>query len=136
MNRIDWTPAHELGLAAMDETHREFVALYNACAAAADGELLPAFERLLEHTVAHFDQEDRWMAASGFPPTAIHRGEHEQVLAAWRAALDRLRRGDTAPWRALAAQVPAWFDQHAATMDAALANWMRRVGYVPGAAAP
>jgi hemerythrin len=85
----------------------------------------------MDHTVAHFEQENRWMAASGFPPTTIHRGEHERLLEAWRAAFGRAQAGDLGPCRQLAAQVPDWFDQHAATMDAALANWMRRVGYVP-----
>lgn len=132
---IHWSAAHELGVALMDHTHREFVDLYNALAAALDGNFLAHFDALLAHTDAHFAQEDVWMAESGFPPTPIHRAEHERVLAMLRQVRQRVAAGDLAAGREAIAQIPHWFDQHAATMDAALANWMHRMGYEPAAAA-
>ena len=126
---IIWSAAHELGVQAMDRTHQEFVELYNGLAGAGDRDFAARFDALLDHTVAHFAQEDRWMVASGFPPTAIHRGEHERVLAQMRDLQQRVAAGDVAAGRQVVDTLPAWFDEHAATMDAALANWMRRVGY-------
>jgi hemerythrin-like metal-binding protein len=131
---IRWSAAHELGVVPMDDTHREFVEIYNAVATAGDGSFLARLDALLAHTDAHFAQENVWMAESGFPPTAIHKGEHERVLAALRQVRRRVAEGDIAAGRDAIAQVPDWFDQHAATMDAALANWMSRVGYQPVAA--
>lgn len=132
---IVWSAAHELGVVPMDDTHREFVELYNTLATAPDGSFLACFDALLTHTDAHFAQENAWMAETGFPPTVIHMGEHEQVLAALRQVRERVAGGDLAAGREAVARIPDWFDQHAATMDAALANWMRRMGYVPVAAA-
>jgi hemerythrin-like metal-binding protein len=132
---IVWSAAHELGVVPMDDTHREFVDLYNVLATADDAGFLGRFDALLAHTDAHFAQENLWMGESGFPPTAIHRGEHERVLAALRQVRGRVVRGEIAAGRDAIAQIPEWFDQHAATMDAALANWMRRMGYEPAATA-
>ena len=61
----------------MDETHREFVECYNAVASAAPEDFVPAFDRLIAHTVAHFDLENGWMAAVDFP--GCHRGEHDRA---------------------------------------------------------
>lgn len=126
---IIWSAAHELGVPAMDRTHREFVELYNGLAGASDRDFAVRFDALVDHTVAHFAQEDRWMEASGFPPTAIHRSEHDRVLALMRGLQQRVAAGEVTAGRPVVDTLPAWFDQHAATMDAALANWMRRVGY-------
>lgn len=126
---IIWSAAHELGIPAMDRTHQEFVELYNGVAGAGDRDLAARFDALVDHTVAHFAQEDRWMVASGFPPTAIHRAEHDRLLEQMRVLQRRVAAGDTAAGRPIIDALPGWFDQHAATMDAALANWIRRTGY-------
>lgn len=131
---IVWSAAHELGVGPMDDTHREFVDLYNALALADDAGFPGCFDALLAHTDAHFARENLWMGESGFPPTVIHRGEHERVMAALRQVRERVAGGEVAAGREAIAQIPDWFDQHAATMDAALANWMRRMGYEPAVA--
>lgn len=126
-----WSAAHELGLAPMDHTHREFVELYNGLAAATDDSFLSQLDALVAHTDDHFAQENRWMAESGFPPLAIHRGEHERVLASLRSVREQAAAGELAGGRAAVAQLPEWFERHAATMDTALAAWMRGTGYLP-----
>lgn len=129
MPALVWSNAYELGLAPMDETHREFVDLVNRIADAGDAGLLGGLGELIRHTVEHFAQEDRWMSESGFPPVHCHQTEHERVLEVMRDVRERVAAGDLALGRNLLAELPAWFDNHAATMDTALAWHVQTTGY-------
>lgn len=132
---MEWKEDFELGLAPMDGTHREFVAMLSELESCPDGEFVGLLERLAAHTVAHFDQESAWMHASGFPPIRCHMGEHERVLKVISEVLARVRSGDLELGRRLVAELPHWFEHHAATMDCALAAYIRSTGY-PAQAAP
>jgi hemerythrin-like metal-binding protein len=125
MPLIEWTQSLELGLPQMDETHREFLAILNDLAEAPEERLLAAFGALFEHTVAHFDQEHRWMAAMDFPATHCHQAEHEGVLAVMREVQGYLEEGKLEVARVLARELAEWFRGHAATMDAMLAQFVR-----------
>ncbi|MCG3200681.1 MAG: Bacteriohemerythrin [Gammaproteobacteria bacterium] len=126
---MEWKPDFELGLPPMDETHREFVGMLNELASCAEGEFVGLLERLVAHTVTHFEQEATWMHACGFPPMRCHVGEHERVLKVVSEVLARVRTGDLELGRRLIAELPHWFEHHAATMDRALAGYIRSTGY-------
>lgn len=129
MPALVWSSDYELGLAPMDETHREFVDLVNRITEAGDAGLLAGLDELMLHTLEHFAQEDRWMRESGFPPVHCHQTEHERVLEVVRDVQRHVAAGDLALGRNLLAELPAWFDNHAATMDAALAWFVQTTGY-------
>lgn len=129
MSLIEWNKALELGLARMDETHREFADLCNALGEARDEGLLTALDALITHSAAHFAQENRWMERSGFPPIHVHMGEHERVLRLLREAREEVAAGDLPSGRRLAEGLPAWFRDHAASMDAALAYHIKASGF-------
>lgn len=116
---------HSLGLAQMDQTHREFMALVNAAAGSSGPAFVAAFTALFEHTEIHFATEERWMEESAFPALGEHVGEHRRVLGDLRRFKERVEKGSTMMAKAyLKEQVPGWFDLHASTMDAALAvHW-------------
>ena len=125
---MEWSDErHLLGLAEMDDTHRAFVALVNAAAAAASGPAFAeAFAALYAHTEIHFANEDRWMEESGFPAKGEHLDEHNRVLRDLRRFLERVEKGSSMMAKAwVREQVPGWFDLHAATMDAALAAHLK-----------
>lgn len=129
MPQIAWSHAYELGIAPMDQTHREFVEIVNRVGQVGDDGLLGGLDELVLHTVGHFAQEDRWMHESGFPPVHCHKSEHERVLEVLRDVRERVAAGDIALGRTLLAELPAWFDNHAATMDTALAWHVQTTGY-------
>lgn len=124
---MEWTEALELGLAPMDDTHREFVECYNALASAPPDLFLDAYDRFIEHTVAHFEQENRWMEAVGFP--GCHRAEHERVLEVVRDVRKHVESGDAFLGRRLVEELPGWFANHAGGMDAALAQYLNAVNF-------
>ena len=113
----DWTLNHP----KMNETHHEFIAEINHMLAVPDAEMLAAVDQFIAHTVAHFDQERDWMESTNFPPKGCHIGEHDRVLAIVQQVRGMVEGGDYAIGRRLAEELVPWFNQHAQTMDAALA---------------
>ena len=119
--QIPWQDEWTLNHPKMDETHHEFIAEINHMLAVPDSEMLAAVDRFIEHTVAHFEQERVWMESTNFPPKGCHIGEHDRVLAIVQQVRQMVEGGDYAIGRRLAEELVPWFNQHAQTMDAALA---------------
>lgn len=116
---------HRLGVEEMDELHREFVALVNATEGASSAEFPERFRALMEHSKRHFEREDQLMEESGFSAIAEHRAEHARILGDMERMKSRVEQGRLAMARAYIGGFPAWFRQHAASMDSALAAHLR-----------
>lgn len=124
-----------LGVESMDQTHREFAELVDRLEAAEAAEFPELFRELARHTAAHFQAEERLMCECGFPAIAEHKGEHERILGLTMQMLSALGRGRSALARAFVTeQLPSWFEQHAATMDSALAARIKIQALGPAAA--
>jgi len=119
--QIPWQDEWTLNHSQMDETHHEFIAEINHMLAVPDDEMLAAVDQFIDHTVAHFEQERVWMENTNFPPEGCHIGEHDRVLAIVQQVRQMVAGGDYAIGRRLAEELVPWFNQHAQTMDAALA---------------
>lgn len=136
MSALVWSEDLRLNQPQMDQTHEEFVALLATAREALDGgdqpAALAAFERLLDHSVSHFGQEDRWMRATGFAAENCHTRQHGTVLTLMREVI-RLARDELQwePLGVLIAELGQWFPQHAQAMDAGLAMHMAQMGYDP-----
>lgn len=137
MTALAWTEDLRLHQPQMDQTHEEFVELLAQSRVSLEGgdnaQALQQFERLLEHTVEHFAQEDRWMIATGFAPENCHTRQHTTVLALMREVV-RLAREEARwdPLGVLVHELALWFPQHAQMMDAGLAQHMVEVGFDVG----
>lgn len=129
MTLLQWDNAFVLQNARMDETHREFVALLNALGATDDARFITALDGFIEHTQAHFGQEDRWMKRTNFAPVNCHTTEHANVLEIMREVRRRVAEGDLEIGRRLVKELGPWFANHAETMDAALAYHVRAIGF-------
>jgi hemerythrin-like metal-binding protein len=135
MAAITWTETLALQQPRMDTTHREFVDLLNTVEQALNGDvegLKAALDVFADHTVAHFAQEDDWMARIGFAPENCHGFQHQQVLEVVREVQRRLHdEGNVALVRELVPGLAQWFPIHAQSMDAALALTMQERGFDP-----
>lgn len=127
MAAMEWTDKLVLGLEPMDRTHVEFVDAYNRLLNVSGAALLDEMDAFIAHSVEHFDQENRWMEKIGFP--GCHKAEHDRVLAVCRDVRKRMERGDDALGRQLIQELPLWFDNHVATMDAALSAYIESIGF-------
>ena len=120
---------HALGVAEMDATHFEFTTLMNQLAACDDTEFAALFEKLLEHCRLHFTSEGRLMRISRFPALNEHEGEHHRIYGDLVQMNRAVQRGRLMLPRAFVKQgLEEWFTLHLASMDAALAAHLKRVG--------
>ena len=122
-----WDERHALGVAAMDATHREFVAHLEALTAADDASFPGLFEALAEHTRQHFDGEAVLMKQCRFPATGEHTSEHLRVLGEMAFMGRAAKAGRLKTARSYVEALPTWFATHLATMDAALAACLKRL---------
>lgn len=117
---------YRLGIVKMDETHQEFIHMVNQLEAADKATFATLFLKLLEHTRAHFGQEEEWMLEFDFPALREHTSEHQRVLGEMTRFAERVKAGSLQMARAyVREQLPSWFELHAATMDSALAGHMK-----------
>ena len=130
---LAWRDSFVLGFGPMDSIHQEFVGLVAAVQAAPDAQLVERLAALATHCTQHFEEENRWMLETDFPPRDCHIDEHEAVLKSVRGVQALLDQGDTANCRRLADELAKWFPGHADYLDSALAHWMckRRFGGKP-----
>ena len=127
MTRLEWQDSvHALQGGPMDTAHQEFVTLTNALADAPDAEELARLTQLFVHCKEHFAQDKAWMQTSQMPAIDNHLRDHEGVLTLLESAAADLRAGTHGAGRDVAESLAAWFGQHAATLDAALAFHMQQ----------
>lgn len=118
---------HALGVAGMDAAHEEFCRLVEATIHASDEDFPYLLHALIERTRNHFDHEERLMRECGFPALAEHAGEHRRVLGELLHMANAVEEGRLRFARLYVSQgLPAWFRNHLATMDAALAACLKR----------
>lgn len=126
---LSWVTELQTGDTRMDDTHEEFVAMLNTLLATPPRDQLPLYREFLAHTVAHFEQEERWMVATGFSADNCHATHHATILDTMRAVETHYLEGDNEIIQRLAEALVEWFPQHAATMDAGLALHLKDVGF-------
>jgi hemerythrin-like metal-binding protein len=131
--QLDWNDSFVLGFGPMDAIHREFVDLVAAVQLAPDEELVDRLAALATHCQQHFEEENRWMIETDFPPRDCHIDEHNAVLQSVRDVQALLAQGDIDNCRRLTEALAGWFPGHADHLDSALAHWMckRRFGGKP-----
>jgi len=132
---ITWNETLALHQPRMDQTHHEFVDLLCEVEAALDADtaaLTATLATFVEHTDAHFAQEDRWMTSCGFAAENCHTFQHAHVMQVLREVQRRLvEDADVATVRLLVPELAQWFPSHAQNMDAPLAETMMHCGFDP-----
>jgi hemerythrin-like metal-binding protein len=129
---LTWSDDLVMNMDKMDQTHREFVDLLAATELAPDDQIIASFKTLIAHTDEHFSGENQWMQDVSFGPGGCHTDEHDMILKVMREAL---RRGQVdnnlSLVRQLTSELAIWFDNHAKSMDAVLAMYLKEVQYDP-----
>lgn len=128
-----WSDRLRLHYQPMDHTHEEFVTLCAALSEKQPDTYLQRLDALIEHSIEHFEQENRWMEETDFPPVGCHRQEHDSVLEIMREVRKRVAEGDLELGDRLAEELPYWFEHHVDTMDNMLARHMAALAAAPAA---
>jgi hemerythrin len=122
---IEGQGAYAVGIASIDALHVELEERLAALTGAGD-EPQAALAALQDHLQRHFSHEEALMAQSGFPMAECHAREHLSVVEVVTEVRRRLEQGDADPLGRLAPAMLEWFAVHAASMDAALAGYLKR----------
>lgn len=80
MSIIVWTDALSVGNEGLDEDHRQLVALIDMVSEAGPT-FGTVFSRLLDYVADHFEREERYMEAIGYPDLDRHRALHDAFSA-------------------------------------------------------
>ncbi|WP_250502440.1 hemerythrin domain-containing protein [Caballeronia sp. AZ7_KS35] len=121
---MEWDNGFVLGYEPMDDTHREFVECVGNLQQCADADVPHTLDRLIEHLEAHFDEENRLMETTAFPPRACHVDEHAAVMRSARDIRQLVDEGDRVHVRRFVDALAEWFPGHATHLDSALAHWL------------
>jgi hemerythrin len=94
---LRWTARFELRIRAMDDQHADLVeriAALEACSCAGGREpTARGFRSLRDAVTAHFADEERYLAAIGYPDLAAHREQHRRMAEALARHLRRFEAG-------------------------------------------
>jgi hemerythrin len=123
----------QVALDFMNRDHAEFVTmrrqlLDTISTQAPESHVDTLLDELLAHTRHHFAEEERLMQETRFPPYAMHKSEHDHVLADMSAHIERWKQGrDVAALRDwLVKDVGDWFVTHVGTMDLVTAGFIAK----------
>lgn len=121
----------QVALDFMNRDHAEFALLraklLELLAATAPMEQIRgALDELFEHTRQHFAAEEQAMREAGFPVYAVHKADHDGVLADMAARAERWNQGrDNDALRDwIERDVGDWFLAHISSMDFVTARFI------------
>ncbi len=85
------------------------------------------YEEWVEHTLAHFEGEEKLMVEKGFPPYPIHKGEHDKVLLHMDDIYKQWQQSEDIQVlkNFISTYLPQWLTQHIQTMDTVTAMFFK-----------
>jgi len=118
---------HLLEFSDMDDTHKEFVEIYNSLEDNSSESYKNVMIKLYEHTKIHFCNEEKLMYESNYPRKKEHIDEHNKVLGEMEYFINR---SNSKIAQALLKayydeKLPSWFDLHLISMDSDLAHHIK-----------
>jgi hemerythrin-like metal-binding protein len=134
LSRAPWivfNDAHVIGVAAIDEQHRQLVHMVNELnqsisAAAHDAaSIATQFDELIQYTVFHFQTEHRLMLEHAYPDMEAHDYEHGQLTSELRLIVQKKNReGDLLVLQ----RIKDWLLNHILTADKAFGRFLNDKG--------
>jgi hemerythrin len=116
---------YAVGYAPMIELNRHARHLLHALGAPEAADYGMALVTIHGHLLRQCATEEDWMRAADFPGYERHKREHDMLLEVISEVRRRYDAGDTEIVERLARELPQWFDDHANSMDAALAYFLK-----------
>ncbi len=133
-----WDPTLETGVNEIDEQHRLLFRKADAvleAVAAGQGamEVRRTLQFLSDYAALHFETEERFMRAAGFPDADAHAEIHQRINRRMveMAAEFHARGASPALVADVEALVRGWLTMHIAEKDRAVADWIRRARATP-----
>jgi hemerythrin len=125
MNLLQWKPEFSIGVASIDDEHREMIDLINLIYAelASDADVVQIDECLGDIFSAismHFALEERMMRSCDHADYTAHKNDHEELLDQIRDLMDDFTDDTEIGAARLSDRLNDWFAGHFSTFDARL----------------
>ncbi len=123
---IKWTDNFSIGVASVDQEHRELVSLVNSVITAMEGDestdtVLDGLGEVYAKIAAHFALEELLMRRESYRDYMLHKEDHERLLDEIRDLMDVYEDGSYHDNRdEFIDEIAEWFVRHFSTMDAKL----------------
>ncbi len=85
MAYIEWTDSLSVGVKKFDDQHKVLVSIINDLhQSLSEGKtndvMSQILERLLDYTIEHFAEEEKYFVKYGYPETADHKEKHTRLI--------------------------------------------------------
>jgi len=129
MERIQWACPAPMGIPLFDiqhlELHERLRGLLTTLESDPNGALSEyRFIQLSELTAEHFQAEEDYLQAVGYPDLAVHRWDHLKILERFRSDLARWRAPGAPPLSDLVAAFAQAVQTHLEKADRGFALWL------------
>lgn len=122
---LEWKTEYSVGIASMDDEHREMIDLindvYEKLGSMPDADKIESCLEEIFNTISlHFALEERIMRDSGYSEYEDHKDDHEELLDQIRDLMDGFATDPDEGSRQLKLHLSDWFGKHFASFDARL----------------
>jgi hemerythrin len=127
---IDIATLPKVAFNEMNEVHNEEVALINGLESLLRDNDIDGIEKqldlLFQHTMDHFQNEQRLMQEVGFPAYIMHKSEHDRVLNEMQMTVMnwRTQKDNKILQTYFFQTIPQWLAIHIASMDTVTAQFI------------
>ena len=128
-----WDPRLETGISEIDEQHQLIFRKADAVVEALEvgqgaHEVKRTLQFLADYAALHFETEERYMRAAGYPDADAHAEIHQRInRRLMEVASDYHAQGASpALQRDLDALIRGWLTMHIAEKDRAVADWINQ----------
>jgi hemerythrin len=135
LNKIEWNDSLSVGVALIDEQHKEWIKHLNDLAAAFDSHLgvehiAQTLGFLIDYTYYHFGTEEKHMTAHNYPGLAAHRLKHGELKTTLKNLVDDFQEeGATQPLAdAIDTFLGNWLINHIEEVDRAFGTFLKENG--------
>jgi hemerythrin len=128
---MEWTPDLSVGVAAIDDQHKELIRRMNDFFASMEGDdqkkVLDMLSFLGKYVVTHFRDEEALQTRYRYPAYAEHKKLHEDFIKDVKALTEDItRNGFTFATKALVgSKLTNWLSQHIRKADKAVGEFIR-----------
>jgi hemerythrin len=125
MSLLQWKTEYSVGIASVDDEHRDMIDMINDVYAklgdAPDGATIESgLEEIFTSISLHFALEERLMRDSNYGEYEDHKEDHEELLDEIRDLMDIFAADSKEGARALELRLSDWFAKHFSSFDARL----------------
>jgi len=135
MALFDWDNEYSVGVSLMDSHHKKLFDIINKLHADVKGgrseaQIGPHIKELLDYTIYHFGEEEKMLAACGYPTLAAHQELHKKFIGELQSAKQDVddNMAIFAATRVMN-QSTEWLKHHILTVDKGYEQLVKSHGY-------